>query len=461
MSTLVTIAAGCGTRAPRAEPASQPFPADIAHDGGAAGDEARPPGPLTPGSTIEHILSTGQSNAVGFAATPPLSMQQSYGNLMFDRGVMTAADCDDKGCKTYEKPARFAALVEGDTYSAADKLETMSSAMANEVSKLRGIVAGSTPANPLLVSVHGKSGNTYWCLRKTGCDYLSGYLKPFAEGMMQVADAKAFAAAAGVHHVVRAVTAIHGESDHDDRQFPLDRTDGTPGQIASYAEALIEWQRDYETSIRAVTGQSEPVPLLISQMANWNDTAHSEIPSRQLDAHVRAAGKVVVIGPTYQLPYAPDCIHFTNDGERQLGEYFAKAYQHVVSGGVWEPVRPKQVTAAGNVVTVRFFVPKPPLVLDTTRVSDPGSFGFEVADAAGAAVAITKVALAGPDAVTITLDAVVTTGARVRYASTARPQTCPGPQTGPRGNLRDSDASASNNGYALFNWGVQFDAAVE
>jgi hypothetical protein len=52
-------------------------------------------------------------------------------------------------------------------------------------------------------------------------------------------------------------------------------------------------------------------------------------------------------------------------------------------------------------------------------------------------------------------------GARVRYASTAQPGTCPGPQSGPRGNLRDSDATASNHGYPLFNWGVQFDAPVE
>jgi hypothetical protein len=260
---------------------------------------------------------------------------------------------------------------------------------------------------------------------------------------------------------VRAVTAIHGESDHYDSQFPLDRTDGAPGEVASYADALIEWQRDYDTSIRAITGQTEEVPLFISQMANWNDTYHSEIPIRQLEAHTRAPAKVVLIGSTYHLPYAKDCIHFTNDGERQLGEYFAKAYQKVTSGGTWEPVRPSGVSAAGNVLTVRFVVPKPPLVLDTNLVSDPGNYGFEVADGGGNSVTISKVQLAGPDSVTITLDGAVPSGARVRYAYTAQPQVCPGPTTGARGNLRDSDDTPSNDGYPLFNWSVQFDAPVQ
>lgn len=425
LSSVVTVAFGCGTSTRSEDQPTHPLPVGPPDGGGVVGEGGPlPDGALAPGSGIEHILSTGQSNAVGFAATPPLSNTQTFGNLMFDHGVMTSADCDKDGCKRYEKPTAFAPLVEGDTYF-ADKVETMSSGIANEISKLRG-----TPGN----------GN---------------------EGMMQVTDAKALASAAGVKYAVRAVTAIHGESDHYGGQFPLDRTDGAPGTITNYAQALLEWQRDYDASIRAITGQTEPVPLFISQMANWNDTLHSEIPLRQLEAHVSAPGKVVVIGPTYQLPYAGDCIHFTNDGERQLGEYFGKAYQRVLSGGIWEPVRPKSVTAAGNVLTVRFQVPKPPLVLDTTLVTDPGSFGFEVADGAGAALAITKVELAGPDAVTITLAGAIATGARLRYAYTAQPQTCPGPTTGPRGNLRDSDTSPSNGNYALYNWAVQFDSAVE
>ena len=35
-----------------------------------------------------------------------------------------------------------------------------------------------------------------------------------------------------------------------------------------------------------------------------------------------------------------------------------------------------------------------------------------------------------------------------------------GPETGPRGNLRDSDDAASVYGYELFNWAVHFDEPI-
>jgi hypothetical protein len=458
----VAAAVGCSTSTPRDGQASPTNPPDPTAPGEVTSDAGTTPkvGPLEAGTVIDHILSTGQSNSIGFAAQPPLSLEPSPGNLMFDHGVMTAADCDENGCKRYEKPSGFSDLVEGDTYY-ADRVETMSSGMASEIGRLRS--AAGEPASRLLVSVHGRSGNTYWCLSKKGCAFLEGqgYVRPFDEAMMQIADAKALAVAAGAGYTVRAVTAIHGESDHYAAQFPLDGTDGTSNAIVTYADALLEWQRDYDAAIRAATGQAETVPLFISQMANWNDTPHSEIPSRQLEAHVRSAGRVIVIGPTYQLPYAPDCIHFTNRGEKQLGEYFAKAYQRVITEhGVWEPLRPLQATAADNVVTVRFQVPKPPLVLDTQLVSNPGNYGFEMVDAAGGALVIESVTLTGADTVAITTSG-ASAGGRVRYAYTAQPLTCPGPETGPRGNLRDSDASTSASGTPLFDWSVSFDIPIE
>jgi hypothetical protein len=464
LSSVVTVAVGCGSSTPSADQSSHtsdtvPPGTAAAGDAGGAPPEAAA---FPAGTTIDHILSTGQSNAVGFNAKPALSLEQSFGNLMFDRGVMTSAECDGEGCKRYDKPAKLVGLVEGDTYL-TDKVETMSTGMANEITKLGGGMGSAMPR--ILVSNHGRSGNTYWCLSKVGCSFLDGhgYVKPFDEALMQVADGQALAKAAGVGYRVRAVTAIHGESDHYAGQFPLDGSDGKKASITNYADALVEWQRDYEAAIVATTGQSDPIPLFISQMANWNDTPHSEIPSRQLEAHLRAPGKVIVIGPTYQLPYTDDCIHFSSHGERQLGEYFAKAYHRVITEKTaWEPLRPKSATAAGNVVTVTFVVPKPPLVLDTKLVVDPGKFGFEVVTAAGTALPIESVVVAGAERVTITLAAGSdATGGHVRYAYTAQPETCPGPTSGPRGNLRDSDDTASNYGYPLFNWSVSFDAAIQ
>ena len=316
----------------------------------------------------------------------------------------------------------------------------------------------------MLVSVHGRSGNVYECLRKGGCEFQDGkgYIKAFDDALREMKDAHRIANAAGRPYIVRAVTSIHGESDHYDKSFPIDGTDGTPGAIQTYADALVEWQRDYEEAARAETKQKEHVPLLISQMANWNDRPASDIPVMQLEAHERAPGKVVLIGPTYMLPFANDCIHYTSEGERRLGEYFAKAYTKIVlDQGTWEPLRPTSVTISDVTITVRFKVPSPPLVFDTKQVTDPGAYGFDYVDDGPDTPTIQSVDLAGDDAIAITLSAPPTAGNRhLRYALRATPQTCPGPKTGPRGNLRDSDAMPSQTGSDLANWAISFDAKI-
>jgi hypothetical protein len=413
---------------------------------------------------VNHILSTGQSNSVANGGTPPLDVTQPYANLMFSSGVMPASGCDGAGCTTYDTPTALVPLVEGDTFFYP--VETMSSPMANTITAwARGPYAAiiKDPDHVVLVSLHGRSGNTYWSLRKGSSSYMQGrgFVLPFDDGMREVADGLALAKAAGKTYVVRAVTAIHGESDHyayasNTQEVPIPGTDGK-SIITSYLDGLLEWQRDYQNGVQAITGQTVPVPLIISQMHLWTDGPHSKVVEWQYEGHVKSKGKVVLATPGYFVGYASDCLHYTSDSQRWIGEYFAKAYARIVFEGLpWEPVRPKSVTLAGNVVTAKYYVPKPPLVLDTTRVTDPGSYGFEYVDAAGANVPITSVKVTGPDTVTITL-ASAAPGGRLRYAFTAPIPSCPGPTTGVRGNLRDSDTVASLYGHELFNWGVTFE----
>ena len=451
-SSSLLFAVACGTD--DGEASAEARRVGGGREGGAAASSGGSNGVGADPDEIHHVLSTGQSNSVGFAGTPVLSTEQRWSNVMFDTGVMTAVGCDDDGCRGYAKPTKLVPLVEGDAYFAYGA-ETMSSGLANLVAKESGA--------SLLLSVHGRSGNTYVCLRKGGCDFLlsQGYTSAFDEALKQVTDGKALANATGKRYRVGAVTAVHGESDHYSNPYPLPASRPSDASLATYSDALLEWQRDYDASIRAISGQKEAVPLLVSQMSNWNDRPSSEIPRHQLDAHVRSQGKVVLVGPTYMLPFADDCIHFTNHGLRRLGEYFAKVYTRVViNGEKWEPLRPLEATLSSSTVRVRFAVPRPPLVFDTSNVVDPGNYGFEVVDAAGAIAPISRVDLAGADTVAITLASTPSPPLRVRYAMTAIPQTCPGPQRGPRGNLRDSDDAASNYGYQLENWAAHFEIDV-
>lgn len=413
---------------------------------------------------INHVLSTGQSNSVAHEGRPVLSTSQPSNNLMFDVGVMTSGVCEAQGCRTYEKPSSFVPLVEGDTFWYP--VETMSSGMANLASKIATTYA--KPSHSMLVSLAGRNGLTYWCLRQGGCNFIEGgYLNAFDENMRQVDDALAIAKASGKSYVVRAVTSVHGESDDyayatNTQEFPLDGTDGTHQSVRDYTDGLIEWQKDYETTVRAKTGQKLAVPLLISQHSGWNDIATSAVAEMQYNAHVRSAGKVVLVTAGYPVEWAPDCRHYTNHGERQLGEYFAKAYARIVVEGLpWEPVHPKTVTIAGDLITAKYHVPKPPLVLDTTRVTDPGNYGFAVVDAAGANIAIKSVELDGPDTVKVRLANTPVGPTKLRYAFTGVPHSCPGKTAGARGNLRDSDDTPSPNGYELFNWGVHYEVPVK
>jgi hypothetical protein len=173
--------------------------------------------------------------------------------------------------------------------------------------------------------------------------------------------------------------------------------------------------------------------------------------------------------PRYIFPHAVagaafPGLHLNNASSRWMGEYYAKAYKTVVvDGQEWTPLKPSTITLAGAVLTVKFDVPAPPLVLDTTLVSNPGNYGFEYTDDSASPPAISTVAVTGSTTVTITLSA-APTGAnkRLRYAYTGIPGNAGGPTTGPRGNLRDSDATTTSlYGNTLYNWCVHFDKPVE
>ena len=463
-------------------------------------DAEPPPGPLSPtyvDRDINHVLETGQSNSVASGARPfttlPLNTvaitnTQPFTNIMFNTGVMTSRNCSGNNCPlaNYDAVTSFVPLVEGDNYFDINyKVETVNSAMANRISQfattdfLFGVRPGYPTKHDVLASLHGRSGTKYICLRKTAVPANCGgaqFRMAFAEGVKQMQDAKALADAQGKSYVVRAVTIVHGESDHYGGlgDFPMASSAGVPGAIKDYADAMIELQQDYEEAAKAITGQAEGVPLIMSGLSGWTDVRYSKVAAQQHDAHVRSGGKVILATPAYIVDPGmktngdPECLHQSIHGERHLGEYFAKAYRKVVfEGGVYDIVRPTNVTRVGNVVTVTFNVPSPPLVIDNTLVASIASSGFEyrVGGPSGTQINITNVQVTAPDTVTLTL-ASTPAGANQRliYGLNEPSPGCIGPGTasagGARGNLRDSDPTTSRYGFKLYNWAAQFDVPV-
>ncbi len=424
-----------GSRGDSARPADD---AASASDAGSEGDAGpndagvQPPPRFEPAFfDLNHILSTGQSLSVGTAGAPALSKTQPHDNKMFVTGVRAGGS----GLTS------LVPLVEAGS-------ETMSTGMATLITSLAetDTLAGEPPpknTHRLLVSCHGIGGTAYVGLKKGTA--------AFSNGMAQVTAGQTLSKAAGMTYVVRAVTNVHGESDHTSKN-------------TQYEQNLVEWQKDYETDVTAITGQKVPIPMLHTQMSSWTKygQATSVIPAAQLTASVKSNGKIVMVGPKYFLAYAPDGVHLSNAGYRRMGEYYAKAYRRVVlEGKAWEPLRPKTITRTANVIRVVFQVPSPPLAFDTTLVSAIANQGFEYTDASGTPPKITKVSLDGANAVKIELEAAPTAGGqRLRYAYTGVARAAAGPTSGPRGNLRDSDVTPSENNEPLYNWAVHFDEPI-
>lgn len=419
LASLAACSRSGGTElAPSAAPTTLPTTAPSSTS--SARDAATDALPTT--GALHHVLGTGQSLASGSGGTPPLSTSQPYDNRMFGTGVLAGGT----GLTT------FVPLVERG-------VETMSSSFASQVTRLTRAAGG---AHDMLVSVHAVGGAPYRVMKKGNAAY--------DVSIAQVVAARSVARASGLAYDVTAITSADGGGDHVDKNTRL-------------ADDLAAWQHDFETDIAAITGQSGTIPLFNTQYSSWTEyDPTSPIPIAQLRAHVEHPGKVIVVGPRYAFQYGPDGVHLTNDGYRQMGEYYARAYRKViVEHGTWEPLRPKTVTRAGAVITVRFVVPAPPLVLDTTLATNPGNMGFEYADDGPGSPTIASVALTGADSVAITLSAEPTAlNRRIRYAFTGVLGARAGLSTGAHGNLRDSDATPSQNGYPLHDWCVHFDEAV-
>ena len=165
--------------------------------------------------------------------------------------------------------------------------------------------------------------------------------------------------------------------------------------------------------------------------------------------------------PTYVFPYISDGVHLQSHSSRWLGTYFGKALFHILTEGEFSPLQPSSIVRTGRVITIKFNVQHPPLVLDTTLVTDPGDYGFEVYSG-DIKQSIESVGIINSNAVRIVLDTTPAESVTVKYGVGVTGSAA-GPTTGARGNLRDSDPtnnyfdSEIGYDYSLYNWCVFFD----
>ena len=274
-------------------------------------------------------------------------------------------------------------------------------------------------------SVVGWSGHPIGDIDKQGGD------RSFIAALAEVTVFKALAEAEGKTYGVGGIILTHGEADATN---------------PTYGASVYQMWQDYNTDIKAITGQTRDVVLLASQQSA---SVSGRIANADLEGRRRPPGPARVHRPKYQ--YRPYGLHFPGGGYERLGEKYAEVFDLIVNQGVdWKPVGPNNITRAGAVVTITFDVPNPPLQWDENLVMPhqaahtawANGRGFEVKDSSNNEIAIASVGIVGDDTVVLTLAADPgSTSLTLGYAIT---QDSPdayqgGADGGPHGQLRDSD----------------------
>jgi phosphodiesterase/alkaline phosphatase D-like protein len=385
-----------------------------------------------PKVTYLDILSTGQSLALAYYASPAISVTQPYNNLMLTGGV--------EGTSSPLIPLTESGL------GAAGNVETISSGMANSLTSY------DSQSRPVVVNLHGLSGTGYAGLMKGTAPYNKGIAQAttIKSQVTNVLDG---------NYLPIAVTAIHGEHDYN------------IGAGSAYEGDLVQWQSDYQNDLNVLNSSSTTIPLFISQMnAGWT----GEVAVAQLSAHIDDPGKVILVEPKYQYHYRPaDDLHMDiNTEEKHAGEMFAKVINKVIlNGQVWNPLMPSSLARTSNIITISYHIPVGTLAVDTSTVAARPNYGFEFTQTGGNSVSINSVELVNNNSqVKITLNAVPTgTNQHIRYAWTCYNGSgswCAqaASSTAVGGNIRDTDSSVSpasdSTGLPLYDWGVTFDEPI-
>ena len=169
-------------------------------------------------------------------------------------------------------------------------------------------------------------------------------------------------------------------------------------------------------------------------------------------------------GPDYPFgdAFYTDYLHFTGPGYHLIGEQTARAWKQAL----WSAEGKSQITQivaaerSESTVTLTYEVPTPPLVFDTTMVTERDVKGFRYTDSNGGinilSATITDDGIStGLATITLELASLPNgTGEQVLYALSS--QSNPRSEQGiPRGNVRDSAPETSRyDGRRLYNWAV-------
>ncbi len=390
---------------------------------------AAPPAP----PIVWGIVATGQSLSVGARAggAPYATLvagagadHYMLGNLVGSGGISSTANpASSWTLQTLSEPLR------GSPYSTGWPSNVMNQSLhAPLASRLSSLVPGVKTAH----TVVGQDGQGIAGIKK------GGSVASYAGSIAEATKLRALLSAAGYDYRVAAVLLTHGEQDLGS---------------ASYGADVLQLQADYETDLKAITGQTGTIPIIATQpSAGYPQPGvgnTSNINDVLLSTSLSYPSRIILAGSKIGLSYFSGDYHLDAAGSRDLGYLYADAVAPIIAGGTaFSPLYPISATRAGSVVTVTLnrAASFDTSLWGTTHASTYSSAwangkGFEAVDGGGSPIAISSVSIVGA-VVTITCASAPTTISNALY----------GDGTGTIRRTQVRDASG--------NWLVQFSRAV-
>lgn len=399
------------------------------------------------------VIGTGQSLSVGHFGNPELSTTQPYNNLKLSLGNLNLTvppyDSNNSALKMVPlvEPIRSIGSGWHVGYPVNIWGETPHTSMANQITSMVKAAGGTD-----YITAHtvvGETGQGYDMIKK-GATVSASTGHSYAAGLFEVQAINRLAKASGKTYGVGGITLVHGENDYNNQ---------------SYESCIRQLWSDYNKDIKAITGQTQSIPLFVVQQHSYMSTGTAVSTLAQWKAGVDYPNDIICIGPTYQRAYGSDHVHLTASAYQQMGEKFGQVYyERVVKGNNWRPLEPTSITKSGKVITVNFHVPVGPLVWDSTLGTPNQSSnewkngkGFEVT-ANGSKVTISSVEISGSSVKITCASELPSFGVKVGYAYTGGTTRTNG--TYRWGLLRDSDPFKGRSGVSQPNFCVAFEMGV-
>ena len=375
---------------------------------------------------LVHLIITGQSLAAGGSTQTQspvtTTAQADYGILAFKTGPKVDFKYD-----TLNESLLEAVIPCRENAGTRPGQESPSSGMAFKIHDLTG--------HTVLVSDACSSG--------TAIEDISSGSATFTGATKMIQSAVAMAEKLGMQYVPVMVL-IHGNQN---------AAAGT--SISSYRTAMETLRAHYESVINAATGETQSLHMFVGQLSNtipYGGTAGSTKTNNIGIAQYQEARDNALIhlaSAQYARPYS-DGEHLTSAGYRTEGEVIGSVVGGWLNDSAKSSLVPieSDVMQSGTTITIPVAGCVGDLVIDTARVTDPGNYGFALT---GATIASVAVSGSGTAAKIVITKADSTAATALSYASQGIAGQNPGPVTGSRGCIRDSQSGSSLSGLPLYN----------